>query len=514
MNRLSIGRRLALGFGLLLVLASFVLGTALWRLERSAADTRAMMAVPLVKERLVGDWYANLNAGVRRTTAIARSSDPSLAKFFADDSAESTRVSTGYQKRIEELLDTPDERALFARIGEVRKLYLSSRDEITKLKTEGREAEALALLDQSFVPATRRYLGEMQAFQALQRQTIDTLSAQIESGNRTGTWLLLGLGGLMLAAGSLFSWAIARSITVPLAEAVGAARRVAGGDLTLQLQRAGTDETAQLLGALAEMQQQLAGVVSRVRDNAESVATASSQIAQGNLDLSQRTETQASALQQTAASMEELSSTVGLNADIAAQANQLAGGAADVATRGGAVVQDVVQSMGAISTSSRKIGDIIAVIDGIAFQTNILALNAAVEAARAGEQGRGFAVVAGEVRSLAQRSAEAAREIKSLITGSMEQVDQGARLVAQAGSTMQEIVGAIGRVRDIVAEISHSSAEQRDGVRQVGSAVTQMDHATQQNAALVAESAAAASSLQTQARQLVDAVAVFRLAPA
>jgi len=265
------------------------------------------------------------------------------------------------------------------------------------------------------------------------------------------------------------------------------------------------------LRALGEMQDALMRVVSTVRQNAESVATASAQIAQGNADLSQRTEEQASTLQQTAASMEELGSTVKLNADNAKQANQLAHGASDIAVKGGEVVSQVVATMAEINSSSKRIADIIGVIDGIAFQTNILALNAAVEAARAGEQGRGFAVVAGEVRNLAQRSAEAAKEIKALITASVERVDQGSALVDRAGTTMTEVVNSIRRVTDIMGEISAASSEQSSGVSQVGDAVVQMDQATQQNAALVEESAAAAESLRSQALQMVQVVAVFRL---
>ncbi|WP_301260590.1 methyl-accepting chemotaxis protein [Eleftheria terrae] len=286
---------------------------------------------------------------------------------------------------------------------------------------------------------------------------------------------------------------------------------IAAGRLDQSIDLGVAGEEGDLLRTMHRMQQQLSDVVGTIRSGADSVATASSQIAQGNQDLSQRTEQQASALQQTAATMEQLGSTVRNNADSAAQANQLALGASSVAARGGDVVGKVVSTMQGISDSSRKIGDIIGVIDGIAFQTNILALNAAVEAARAGEQGRGFAVVASEVRSLAQRSAGAAKEIKSLIGRSVEQVEQGTVLVDQAGRTMDEIVGSIQRVSDIVAEITSASAEQSSGVQQVGNAVTQMDHTTQQNAALVEESAAAAESLKGQARQLVQAVAVFQL---
>jgi len=315
--------------------------------------------------------------------------------------------------------------------------------------------------------------------------------------------------GILLAV--LMGGAMIRQISRALGNAVQITDSVAQGDLTVPIHARGKDEIAQLLGGLTAMRDNLAHVVSGVRGNAQGVASASAEIASGNNDLSMRTEQQASALQETAASMEELSSTVKQNADNARQANQLAMSASTVAGQGGDVVAEVVTTMKGINDSSKKIADIISVIDGIAFQTNILALNAAVEAARAGEQGRGFAVVAGEVRNLAQRSAEAAKEIKSLITTSVERVEQGTQLVDKAGTTMTEVVGAIRRVTDIMGEISAASSEQSTGVSQVGEAVTQMDQVTQQNAALVEEMAAAASSLSQQADALVGAVAVFKL---
>ncbi|MBW8758358.1 MAG: HAMP domain-containing protein [Burkholderiales bacterium] len=319
--------------------------------------------------------------------------------------------------------------------------------------------------------------------------------------------LMLVAGAAGIGVGVLFS----RKITRPVDDAVTVAEAIAGGDLTSEVRVAGRDEIAQLLKALATMQGSLAGVVSNVRSNSESVATASSQISQGANDLSARTEEQASALQQAAASMEQLSSTVRQNADNAQSANQLALGASAVARKGGDVVGEVVETMKGIDDSSKRIVDIIGVIDGIAFQTNILALNAAVEAARAGEQGRGFAVVAGEVRSLAQRSSDAAKEIKALISASVERVEHGSALVDRAGETMTEIVSSIARVTDIMGEISAASTEQSSGVGQIGDAIAQMDQATQQNAALVEESAAAAESLKGQAHQLVQAVSVFKL---
>ncbi|HJV76250.1 MAG TPA: methyl-accepting chemotaxis protein, partial [Noviherbaspirillum sp.] len=304
---------------------------------------------------------------------------------------------------------------------------------------------------------------------------------------------------------------IVRAITKPLDAAVKIADGIAGGNLTQQIDVRSTDETGRLMQALKHMNESLVNIVSQVRTSTDSIATASGQIASGNLDLSSRTEEQASSLEETASSMEELTSTVKQNADNARQANQLAASASEVAGKGGAVVAQVVDTMGAINDSSKKIVDIIAVIDGIAFQTNILALNAAVEAARAGEQGRGFAVVASEVRSLAQRSAGAAKEIKALIDDSVEKVNTGAQLVNVAGTTMEEIVESVKRVTDIMGEITAASQEQTAGIEQINQAITQMDQVTQQNAALVEEAAAASEAMQDQAGQLSQAVSVFKL---
>ena len=380
-------------------------------------------------------------------------------------------------------------------------------------------APALQKGDKDAVAATMR---KIEQIYEIHRKAID--QAVVASNQRAefdeargkesitrATWLMMAILVVSLGASLILAVLIMRSILGPLHDAVSVARTVASGDLSGTVRVEGENELTQLMLALKEMQDNLVNLVSRVLWGSEGVSAASAEIAQGNLDLSARTESQASALEETAASMEELSSTVKANAENARHANQLAESASRIAFRGGAVVNQVVEKMKGIDESSRKISDIIGVIDGIAFQTNILALNAAVEAARAGEQGRGFAVVASEVRSLAGRSAEAAKEIKTLIGTSLERVSQGTALVDQAGATMAEVVSSIKSVTDIMGEISAASNEQSQGVCQVGEAVSQMDQTTQQNAALVEEIAAAASGLKSQAQDLVKTVTAFKL---
>ena len=510
-SQMSVSKRLGLSFAVVLLLSLVSIVVAIKQLSAVGESTRTMMAEPLKAERMVSDWTRNIHAGVRRTSAIARSSDPSLADYFKEDQEESTRTSGELQKALEPMMNTEREKRVFAEIAEVRKTYIASRNEIVALKKDGKLEEANKALDQKFTPASKLYLAKMGELLQAQRDQIDAHSRQIESNYESSRNLLVGLAAVSLVLSVLVAWALSRSVTEPLDNANRLARQVASGDLTASIETDRTDELGQLLKNLHDMQASLVQVVSNVRQGSEAVANASSEIAHGNHDLSSRTESQASALQQTAASMEELSSTVRQNADSARTANQLAQSASSVAIQGGEVVGQVVETMKGINDSSRKISDIISVIDGIAFQTNILALNAAVEAARAGEQGRGFAVVASEVRSLAGRSADAAKEIKSLINASVERVEQGTVLVDKAGETMTEVVSSIRRVTDIMGEISAASNEQASGVAQVGNAVTQMDQVTQQNAALVEQMAAAASGLQQQAADLVQVVSVFKV---
>ena len=380
------------------------------------------------------------------------------------------------------------------------------------LRTDLIEAEALTLPSAEYFQATTKAIDQVFAVHGLASEALAGALQARTARLQRNEWLVIGLSVLMVGLCGLLARSIVRTILQATDDARRMAERIAAGDLSPEPLRAGEDELGRMVQAMEAMRLSLTEVVGTVRENAVSVAAASAQIAQGNIDLSSRTEQQAAALQQTAATMDQLGSTVSHNADHAREADGLAREASTLASRGGEMVSQVVGTMGGISEASRKIGDIIGVIDSIAFQTNILALNAAVEAARAGEQGRGFAVVATEVRNLAQRSAEAAREIKALISTSVERVEQGVSLVDQTGRSVGEVVASIRRVSDIVAQISAASAEQSTGVAQVGQAVTQMDRATQQNAALVEQSAAAAGTLKSQAEQLVDAVARFRVA--
>ena len=513
LSNISIGKRLALGFAVILALSVAITSIAIWRLHEVASATRAMMEVPLAKERMISDWSSKIDSAIRRTTAIARSSDPSLVNYFADEAKKSSAISADLQKKIEALVDD-DEKELFGRIGEQRKLYLSSRDKVTKLKADGALEEAEAHFNNVFAPGAAAYQNLMAELLKRQRGKIDAIAVEIENGADTSRKLLIALTALVLTLGVVCSWLLTVGITRPLGQALEAARRVAAGDLTGTIRVSGSDETGQLLAALQDMNNALLNIVMQVRSGTAEIETSSTEIAIGNQDLSSRTEQQASSLEETAASMEELTATVKNNASNAHQANQLADAAADVAVKGGAVVAEVVGTMDAINAASRKIVDIISVIDGIAFQTNILALNAAVEAARAGEQGRGFAVVASEVRTLAQRSAAAAKEIKELIGDSVDKVNQGGKLVADAGATMQDIVASVHRVSTIITEITTASKEQSAGIDEVYKAIGEMDQVTQQNAALVEQAAAAAESMQQQAAQLAEVVSVFQVGAA
>ncbi len=511
LNALKLSTRLAAGFGVVLLLLALMMAIGCFSLGRAAADTREMMATPLQKERLVSEWYMLTLVGVKRYTAIAKSSDASLADYFANDVKISTARGNEIVKALDGLPKSDDEKKLVKQLTEARERYIAARNNIASLKKAGDEAQVAQLLEKEFRPLSEVYLEQMKTYWQQQQQVLDGMAKGVDSATEAAQWRIALLGALALVVGTVGAWVLTRSVTGPVAQASQWVRAIAAGDLTVQVEAQGQDEISAMLRSLEQMRLSLQQAISQVRDSSDSIQHSCQEVAAGNQDLSQRTEQTASSVQGAASVMDELNGTVGNTAHSAGEANRLAISAAEVATRGGAVVADVVKTMNDIHGSSRRIADIIGVIDGIAFQTNILALNAAVEAARAGEQGRGFAVVAGEVRLLASRSAEAAREIKQLIAASVDQVEAGTALVSNAGSTMNEVVAAIRRVSALVGDISLACTEQAEGVSQVSAAVSQIDGSTQQNAAMVEEIAAAASSLQGQAHSLVQAVQVFRL---
>ncbi|MES2017115.1 MAG: methyl-accepting chemotaxis protein [Pseudomonadota bacterium] len=512
MKNLNIGTRLNLGFGvvLLLVIALTLLGLRSMSLINDALVTVAEKnAAKMDAAADMREAQLTISVAVRDMALLKESSQVQAQQAIV---TEAKRHIASSFVVLDKLVVFPKGMAILARIRSASAEAMPLLERAVQQAQAGQADAAAAQLAGPAAAPTARWaaaLGELIDFQ-LELNAKGT--AQAKTDYDVARLVLTSLGAAAVMAGMLIAWLSARSITVPMRRAVRIAETVAAGDLNSHIEVDSRDETGQLLQALKGMNANLHNIVHRVRSGTGTIATASSQIASGNMDLSSRTEQQASSLEETASSMEELTSTVKQNADNARQANTLAASASQVAVKGGKVVAEVVGTMASINASSKKIVDIIGVIDGIAFQTNILALNAAVEAARAGEQGRGFAVVAAEVRNLAQRAGSAAKEIKLLIDTSVDKVDTGTRLVAEAGTTMAEIVASVQRVTDIMGEITSASAEQESGIEQINIAISQMDTVTQQNAALVEQAAAAAASLQEQAADLEQVVSVFKVA--
>ena len=507
----KVGTRLAAGFGIVILMLVCVTALGINRLSvvNEASEIIRKQRYPVIRMAFTVNSDISAIAISMRNVVLTENEDV-VKRELLNVKAASARITANLDA-IGKGLATEKGRALFKTIVDARAPYQKHQAEFITMMTEGRSAMATNLLMMTMQKEQADYMASVQSLVTLGDTLVEQAGDDSEHAYESGRVLMLALAAAAILFACVFAWLLGRGITRPLKQAVEIARTIAGGDLSRKVEVSSRDEAGQLMLALQEMTASLVGIVDNVRRGTDSIAVSSREIAAGNLDLSARTEQQAGSLEETASAMEELTATVRQNADNARQANQLALTASGVASQGGQVVAEVVDTMSAIDASSRKIVDIISVIDGIAFQTNILALNAAVEAARAGEQGRGFAVVATEVRSLAQRSAAAAREIKGLIADSVEKVETGGRLVVQAGATMRELVSSVQRVTDIMAEITAASNEQSAGIEQVNQAISQMDQVTQQNAALVEEAAAAAGSMQEQAANLAGVVGAFRL---
>jgi len=511
LSNLKIGSRLALAFSVVIALLLVILGVA----------TSVLNGLSSVMDSVVDDRYAQIalankikTKGDHGAVTIGRillSTNPDQLKKYMDEYASIRAANTQNLADFEKLLHTDEDKAQFEEQSKARKEYGVVVRKVFDLMAAGKRDEAMVVYQDEMAAPQARYYALIDKMVARQSQSMLDDVATAKGSSRTAKLQMVGASVLAVLLGVLTAWTITRSITHPIQRAIELAESVAAGNLTYKVEVKSKDEVGRLILALQHMVDSLHRIVSEVRTGADTISTAAHEVSQGNTDLSARTEQQASALEQTASAMEQLTAAVKLSADSAGQANQSAMSASTVATQGGQVVGQVIDTMSTISTSSKKIADIIGVIDGIAFQTNILALNAAVEAARAGEQGRGFAVVASEVRSLAQRSATAAKEIKSLIDASVNQVDEGSKMVEQAGVTMKQVVSSIKRVSEIVAEISASSREQSMGIEQVNSAILQMDDSTQRNAAMVEQGTASARALQDQAKQLTHVVRSFAL---
>ncbi|RZI79892.1 MAG: HAMP domain-containing protein [Rubrivivax sp.] len=510
-RNIRIGQRLAIGFGLVITLLILLAGLALTRIQSLSHEITSLVETTYPRTVIANNLKADLNEMSRSMLSILVMSDEEQIKGELANIDKYAQSHDANVARLKQAITDPEGQALLKNIDTLREKSLKGQKAFVGLIRENLKEDAMTKFLFSVRSAQTKYFAALDQLIEQQNQRMDLAGANSTRQAHSTMGFILALA----VAATLISVAVAlfatRSITLPLIRAVKIAQQVAKGDLSSTIVTRSQDETGQLMQALDHMNRSLQGIVGNVRQGTDMIASASTQIASGNSDLSVRTEQQAASLQQTSGAVGELTRIVRQNADNASQANQLATEASSIATQGGQVVAQVVSTMGSIDASSRKIVDIISVIDGIAFQTNILALNAAVEAARAGEQGRGFAVVAGEVRTLAQRSALAAKEIKTLIQESVQKVEMGSQLVTEAGSTMDKVVSSVKRVSHIIGEITEASQSQSAGIEAVNRSIVQMDSATQQNAALVEQAAAAAESMQNQAVNLAAVVSVFKL---
>jgi methyl-accepting chemotaxis protein len=514
LKTLQTGTKILGAFGIVSLLILVISAVALWRMQAADTLTTNLVDDKLAKQQLASELRGTVQLNGLLALAVARSDSLELADLYKDQLARGDKAASDLARRFATLPLSEREQALWQTVAAHNTAADAIRTDIFRAKDMGRTQEVEAQLAAKLEPAFSRHKGSLDALLAHEAAQARELAAQSARASVFSRVLLLALGGAALIVGAVVGWRLTRSIVAPLHDAVTLAERVAAGDLCANIQHHRHDEIGKLLDVLNQMTSSMSATVAQVHESAMAIDSASAGIAAENADLSRRTERQAGALEQTASSMEELTTTVAQNSASADEANRLAQSASDVAQAGGRAVAEMVAKMDAIRASANKIVDITGVIDGIAFQTNILALNAAVEAARAGEEGRGFAVVAGEVRSLAQRSAAAAKDIKKLISDSAREIEAGTDLASVAGDTMHEIVAGVQRVTAILDAINSASAEQAAGIRQVGGAIAEMDAVTRQNAALVEDAAASADALRNEAAYLTQLVGSFKLKPA